>query len=244
MSLSRAELEAMDRDQLIDTLVTLGERVDDLEARLDAECQEREQLREDMVERNKRRVDADTELRGLIGDLQDRVDDLEASTPTQDDLSDAEDRVHHERSKLTRRVAALEDDLGITASDALATAEAGQDADHLTKLGRLVRHGPETVSDRPTERMRRAKELVENWNRWGTVVDDSHNSHRRLGASEHDLKTRLEDARSESLAWKQVYRAMELVVAWSGPNVRFETDQEGDRTWVLRHDLEDGGGGA
>lgn len=35
MSMSRAELEAMDRDELVETVVELGERVDDLEERLE-----------------------------------------------------------------------------------------------------------------------------------------------------------------------------------------------------------------
>lgn len=146
----------------------------------------------------------------------------------------AKQRLHRERARLTRRVATLEDELDVPAADALATAE-GEDPEHLSKLGRLVRYGPEGVNDSPTSTMFRARELVVNWNRWGTVRDDALGTERRLASKTHDLKTRLEDARDEQLAWIQVYRAMELVAEWSDGSVTLEDGSNEEGSYVLVH---------
>lgn len=213
-SLSRAELAAMDRDELVDLIIQLSETVDDLQARV-----------EDVEELSSK---AARERAQLGQRLTKKTDELEA------DLKDRSDTLHRERSKLARRVAALEDEIGITTQDVLATAKAGEDAEHLSKLGRLVRHGPEAVSDRPTERMYRARDLVENWNRWGTIRDDAHGRERRLASTGHNLKTHLEDARDESLSWNQVYRAMELIDEWSDDRIDLRDGGDEGR-YVLVH---------
>lgn len=217
MSLARSHLEAMSRDELVDVILDLAADVEQLRDDLDAERDARVTSQENA---GKDRAAIRQELEQLRTDVE-------------GDLQQTADILHHERSKLARRVAALEDEIGITAQDALAVAEAGEDGHQLTKLGRLLRHGPEAVSDRPTERMRRAKELVENWNRWGFVTPDG--TERRLASNSHDLKTRLEDARGEKLEWTQVYRAMQLVDDWSGPNVSLEEGQGDEGKYVLVH---------
>lgn len=210
MAISRTDLEAMDRDQLIETVLELDRRLEDVE-----------QTVSDGLDNAGRDRAA---IRSMI---------QEELTEIRDDHQQAEKRLHRERSKLARRVAALEDELGITATDALATAEAGADGEHLTDLGRLIRHGPEAVSDQPGATLYRARELVDNWNRWGTVRDDKLAFERRLASKKHDLKTRLEDARTESLDWRQVYRAMEWIAEHSSPNVTLQEGSTDEGKYVL-----------
>lgn len=207
-SVSRGDLEAMGRDELIEYILDLSAEV--------------EQIREDLEAAGRNRADIRQDLAKQIGELR-------------KDLQQTQDQLHHERSKLARRVTAVEDEVGITTQDALAVAEAGGDAGGLSRLGLLVRHGPDAVSDRPTERMYRARELVDNWNRWGTIRDDSLGRERRLAAAGDDLKTRLEDAREESLSWTQVYRAMELIDEWSGSTVSLNEGSENEGKYVLVH---------
>jgi hypothetical protein len=231
MAISRAELEAMDRDELVDTVVELSETVADLQTSV-------ETLRDELEDESESRRDGDQlaaqdrkEIKSEIADARDDLDD---------EISTTADVLHRERSKLARRVSALEDEVGVTTADALATAEAGEDAHTLTKLGRLVRHGPEAVSDNPSAKMYRARELVDNWDRWGTIRSDAvSDPERRLASKQHDLKTRLEDTRGESLAWRQVYRAMQLIEEWSGPNVSLREGSEDEGKYVLVHRLQE-----
>jgi len=73
MSLSRAEVEAMDRDELVDTLVDMGATVDNLEAIVHTSIDKRRELGE--------RVD----------DLADRVEDLETENERlREELAEAE----------------------------------------------------------------------------------------------------------------------------------------------------------
>lgn len=225
MAISRAELQSMDRDELVDAIVGLSQTVEDLQATV----QEEQALREDAA---KDRAAIRQERSDIVADLREELAEERAKR------QQAEQRLHHERSKLARRLSALEDEVGITTADALATAEAGQESDHLTKLGRLVRHGPEAVSDQPTAKMHRAKELVDNWSRWGEVRRVGDTKERRLASKRDDLKTHLEDAREESLGWRQVYRAMRLVADWSDGTVRLEEGDDSEGKYVLVHHRE------
>jgi regulator of replication initiation timing len=225
-ALSRAEVEAMDRDELIETLVELSSTVDDLQARVS----------DDFENAAKDRSELWKEVSQLRAENEQLREELEET------ISDTEDRLHRDRSKLMRRVAAIEEEIGIETQDAVAIAEAGREAQSLTKLGRLMKHGPEAVSDRPTERMRRAKTIAENWSRWGTLQNDAYGKNRRLASAKHDLKTRLEDARDESLAWRQIYRAMQLIDEWSGRTISLEEGNGNEGKHVLVQRLEGGDG--
>jgi len=211
--LSRAELEAMDRDELVDAILDLATTVDDLQAELEEvkECaaKERAAIR---CEVNETEKDLRSQQRQGV------------------------DTLHHERSKLARRVSALENELDIEPSAAVQIAEAGaEEAAEYSRLSLLLRHGPEAISNRPTQRMYRARELLQNWDRWGTTRSDklTDGVERRLAAKGHDLKTRLEDARSESLSWKQVYRAMELIEEWSGERIALREGNADEGKYVL-----------
>lgn len=226
-------------EQLEAELDQLRDRVEDLESDLD--CLECRTGRAEAVVRNLLTVNVqstpDEDLTYVAAQFapadRDDLDDL------RDDRRTAEDRLHRERAKLARRVATLEDELGIAATDALAVAEGDTGDHHLSKLGRLVRYGARAVEENPSTTTFRARELVENWNRWGTVRDDALGRERRLASRKHDLKTRLEDARNESLAWLQVYRAMQRVAEWSDGAVSLEEGSRDEGTYVLVHRLDD-----
>lgn len=220
MSLSRAEVEAMDRDELVEAVVDLSDTVADLQATV-------ETLKEDRDEAARERALIRQEL-------------AEAQSELEGSISDTEDTLHRERSKLARRVAALEDDLGVEPEQATAIAEAGQEGAHLSPLGRLIRHGPEAVTDNPTVTLRRAKDIVDNWERWETTeIDrDTDIRTRRLASREHALKTRLEDCRDEDLSWKQVYRAMEKIADLSDGTVQLREGQQGKYVLVIREEVD------
>ena len=229
MSLSRAELQSMELDELVDAIVRLSQTVEDLQAHVNEE----KELRQDAA---KDRAAIRRERSEIIEDLREEL------AEEREQRKQAEQRLHQERSKLARRLSAIEDEVGITTSDALAVAEGGEDAQHLSKLARLIRHGPEAVSDDPTTTMRRAKEFVDNWERWGQVRRlDSSTKERRLASKRDDLKTHIEDERNERLSWKQVYRAMELIADWSDGTVSLKEGDDGEGKYVLVHRVEESG---
>lgn len=215
-SLNRATLEAMSRDELVDVILALDERVNALEDATDD------------LPNIRARTNG---LNSAVDRLEDDVADLE--TQHDQDIH----QLHRERSKVTRRLSVVEDDVGIAATDALAVAEAGQDAHQMTRLARMLRHGPHAVVDNPSATHYRAKELVENWNRWGDTHSFDRTKERRLACVEHDLKTRLEDARDEDLAWRQVYRAMKLVENWSDGKIELREGTDGEGKYVLIHEV-------
>lgn len=208
--LSRSEVEAMSESELIETVIELSETVHNLEV-----------SNEVLIER--------------VNDQADRIDDLEGEVQT------AKQQLHSERAKLMRRVSAIEDDLGIDATTAVAVAEGGHDGAQMSKLARLMRNGPDAVVPSPKPKHRRAKTIVDNFDRWGETqrVERDSVSGKVTGTktwilktAEHDLKTRLEDARNESLQWTQVYRALEVIAEWSDA-VRLKESAKG-KTLTLR----------
>jgi regulator of replication initiation timing len=75
MSLSRAEVEAMDRDELVDTLVNLSDTVEDLEMRLEALSRWKDATRD----RLDRLEDENDQLRAENDTLRERLDAIEAT---------------------------------------------------------------------------------------------------------------------------------------------------------------------
>lgn len=215
--MDRETLRRMSKDQLVDVVLELGDEVD--------------QLREDVDAIRENAAQDRAEIRRDMHALEDEL---------REDVRDRVDRVHRERSKTLRRLSAVEDEVGITTQDALAVAEGGEDARHMSRLGRLLRHGPDAVVDRATAKHYRAKTLVENWNRWGQIKSDAHGRERRLASKKHNLKSRLEDVEGSSLGWIQLYRAMELVAEWSEGAVSLEDGSHDEGKYVLVHRLEGG----
>jgi len=199
------------RDELEDRLDSLESAVEDLQARADAASRARDHLLD--------RVD---DLEAENADLRGRVPD--ADIATDDDLQ----TLHTERAKLARRLCRVEEKLDV--DDPIAAAE-----NRDTPLHLLARVGPEAIETSPSETLRRAKTLLENKNRWGqTRTNAKHGQHRYLSSSDHDLKTRLEDARDEDLGWHQVYRAMRKLGQLGGTGVQFDESDSRGKMVVFR----------
>jgi FtsZ-binding cell division protein ZapB len=206
MSLSRAELEAMDRGELVTAVVRLSETVQNLQAEVEV-----------LKEKQTRASDVRTDMWDRIEALEDDspADPGDQDSATSDDIED----LHRERMKLARRLTAVEEELEIDATTANRAAE-GRDTSPLYLLERV---GPEAVADHPGATLQRARELLENRERWGEVrTNMKYGRHRVLASAAHDLRTRLEDARSENLQWRQVYVAMDKIASLGGDHVTFD----------------------
>lgn len=116
-----------------------------------------------------------------------------------------------ERTRFVRRLVAIEDELGVEPGDAALVEKDNDGETQPTRLGRLVKFGPEALTDNQSAVHYRAKALYENWNEWGEVRSDQLVKQRRLASKKHHLRTHLQSELNESLQWNQVYRAMEKV---------------------------------
>lgn len=206
------------REELLDRLDTMEDAIDNLQA-------DNERQAKQIAEQNQR-----------ISELEEKNDRLEQSVTQLDGL---EGRVNKQRAKLTRRVSNLEDELDLDDQDVIALAEGGEDALRESDLARLLQAGPEALQQNPTAKYYRAETLVRNWLRWGEYRSYDDYEERTLATKRDDLKTRLEDARGESLAWRQIYRAMQLVADLAPDNIRFTDDATYGKKLVQR--IEDGG---
>jgi len=200
------------RDELEDRLDSLEAAVEDLEA-------ERKRIHEEVIVPQRARI---SELEETVVELRERVPD--ADVATDDDIQ----TLHGERAKLARRLCRVEEELDV--DDPIAAAE-----NRDTPLHLLARVGPEAIETSPSETLRRAKTLLDNKNRWGqTRTNAKHGQHRYLSSAQHDLKTRLEDARDEDLAWRQVYRAMRKLGQLGGTGVQFDESDSAGKMVVFR----------
>lgn len=150
---------------------------------------------------------SDTEVsvaRALLERLLDRVEELEAELK--------EYRVENERDKATIR---KEVSKAVEAEPSEAEPETS-DSHEMLPIERLARFGEDhaVVAD-VTASVKRATAIFEHFRGWasktprGYVVKDN-------------LKSLLETATGEQLAWKQVYRACRKLEQWSKEQFRFE----------------------
>lgn len=212
-SISREEVEAMDRGEMVDLVLDLSSRLDELEERVESGFEAAGNGRAE-----------------IWTALNDGLEDVES------EIRAGDDRQAHERSKLTRRVANLEEELGLEDQDVVALAEGGHEALRESDLARLLEAGPEAVTKRPSPVYHRAETLARNWMRWGESQEENGIVYERSLATERDgLLTRLEDRRNEDLTWKQVHRAMEKI-AQLGPENIFLTERNGKKVLVQRLD--------
>lgn len=217
MAVSKADLEAMDRDELVDVVLELAERVDDLE---------------DRVKENREFAARDrADIRASMNELGEEL---------RTEIRQEGDRQARERSQVTRRVANVEDELGIEDQDVVALANGDLDDLYESDLARLLEAGPTAVTKRPSPVYERAQTLARNWINWGAYADYSNGiAERTLATRRDDLRTRLSDARNEELSWKQVYRAMVKVADLGPPNI---TMTERDQGKMLVQRIENIGG--
>lgn len=220
MSVSRTDLQSMERDELIELVLDLSNRLEGVEDDVD-------DIREHAaLDRAKIRKETSEARDDLKGDLR-------------NDIGNNNRRF----AKLAQRVSRLEEELGVDIADGLANEGSDREDRDISNLGRVVRMGPEAIKDNPTARDYRANDIVDNWDRWGVRRKDRRNGTvtRKLRSKKDDIKTHLEDERDENLSWNQVYRAMERVAEWSSGEVSLnKTDSDG---YVLVHQKGSGGEG-
>jgi hypothetical protein len=190
----------------------------------------REMTREEAAQRLEALDDRVRELTSLVGQLQKRVEDLEAENDElRARLDRATDHADEKRTDLGRRVTAIEDEVGLSVADALRV---GPD-DELTPLGTLIRAGPQAVAANPSAQLDRAHTIAANYERWGERRSNPmYGGHVALATRQHGLKAHMEDARTESLSWKQVHRAIEKVATLGQDAVVVDTEYApGGETW-------------
>jgi len=87
MSLSRAELEAMDRDELVDAIVDLADQVDDQQARLEAMSRWKEATTDrlgDVMDQNERLRAENEQLRARLNDIEAKAEQALATAGAND----------------------------------------------------------------------------------------------------------------------------------------------------------------
>lgn len=213
-AVTRADLQGYDRDELIEFVLDLQTDLRNLEERA------KEDFSTAATDRAQIRAMVDEEIARLEEEQRDDTDTL-----------------HRERSKLARRVTAVEREIGFETTDVLAIAE-GESTDTLTKLGRLMHMGAEAVTENPTEKVRRARVIANYFDEWCETRKRNGVVERRLASKRDDVKTLLEAERHESLAWKQVHRAMKVVAEWSEGNITLTEGRSGEGKHVLVHKTE------
>ena len=164
------------------------------------------------------------ELRSIVADLADRVDELEAENERLTERvaeleahnealskrldTEAEQRedTRHSIAKLKGRIATVEDatddgddTTGDTDDDDSSPESPGDDRSPLERIT-----DGEHTGIKITPSISRAARIMENWSRWSDPSPSGRLLH-------ENLRTLLETACDEDLAWKQVYRACEKV---------------------------------
>lgn len=180
---------------------------------------------EKRITRLKNRVDEE------VDDLRQRVVDEEQTRAKED-------------GKVRRRLSHVEDEIGISPPDAVAFEEGGEDAKHLSQLERLIRHGPDAVTDgRVYPVHERAREIALHFGEWGKKITDANGKRIRLRSKKDDLKTHLQDVEGERLRWEQVYRALEkLDELADGSALKLVEGEKDEGKYVLELKIADGRG--
>ncbi|WP_143423198.1 hypothetical protein [Halegenticoccus soli] len=177
--------------------------------------------------------------------LSKRVDDLEAADPEQltKDLRQEQITRTKADAQIRARLSQCEDDLGIQKPDALSTEQGGEDAQHLSKLERFIRHGAEAVVDRVYPVHERAREIALHFGEWGTKISDANGKRVRLCSKKDKLKTHLEAVFGQRFQWVEVYRAIEKLAELAhGSPLWCRRGQKGEGKYVLELRMSDGRG--
>ncbi|MFC5970093.1 hypothetical protein ACFPYI_01995 [Halomarina salina] len=222
----RADQGSMTREEAVERIEKLDDKLFDLAEHVYNGTDERVEELEAENEQLRERVG---ELEELVGTLQEK-------------LRDETSRRGKEDGRMSRRLTAVEDELGMDSEEVLTIA-AGGEGGGMTPLGRVIKLGPEGALERPTAKHYRARAIAERWSDWGTVHGTKYGRKRVLASKRDDLKTRLEDANDESIAWNQVYRAMEWVAENSGGVITLREGNDEEGRYVLEQ-TEPGGDSA
>ncbi|MFC7079207.1 hypothetical protein [Halorussus caseinilyticus] len=160
-------IDALDHHDLAREVRKLREEVEALSAEYESQQVELEQLRGDLQRERREREDAEEELK------KERTQQIaRAKADVRDDVAELHDTVVSEQqtrsradARLKHRVNEVADTAGVEISD--------EDLIGKDKLVRLVRNGPEDVTDRIYPVHERARALLEHADDWGRVVSDA-----------------------------------------------------------------------
>ena len=178
-------------------------------------------------------------------DLSDRVETLEESDPEQ-----VKENLHREQgtraksdAQIRTRLSQCEDELGIDKPDAIAREQGGEDVQHLSKLERFIRHGPEAVTERVYDVHERAREIALHFGEWGTKVNDATGKRIQLRSKKDKLKTHLEAAFDRRFQWNEVYRAIDKLAEIAyGTQLECKKGKPDEGKYVLELKISDGRG--
>ena len=157
--------------------------------------------------------------RALLEQLLDRMDDLEAELKQY--------RTENERDKATIRqdvYEAIEKTEGAKETDEAQSDGTNSGDSGITPMERLLQLGEHGIMADVTASVKRAKAIAQHFEGWakktpkGLVVKDN-------------LKSLLQTATSEKLAWKQVYRAARALEKFTKGAIHFEKHRR--HGWIL-----------
>ena len=158
--------------------------------------------------------------RALLERLLDRVDDLEA------ELADYRAENEHDKATIRQdvREAVEKTESEGSRTDGKESDESEPRDDSITPMERLINLGEQGVMADVTASVERAKAIAAHFGQWakktpkGVVVKDN-------------LKSLLQTATGERLAWKQVYRAGRALEKFTKGQIRFEKHRR--HGWIL-----------
>ena len=158
--------------------------------------------------------------RALLERLLDRVDDLEAEL--------TQYRTENERDKATIRQdvheAIEKAESGEATADAAESDERGASNDSMTPMERLLQLGEQDVMADVTASVKRAKTIAQHFSGWASKTPNGL-------VVKSNLKTLLETATGERLAWKQVHRAGHALEKFTKGAIQFKKHRR--HGWML-----------
>ena len=158
--------------------------------------------------------------RALLERLLDRVDDLEAEL--------TQYRTENERDKATIRQdvheAIEKAESGEATADVAENDESSPSNDSMTPMERLLQLGEQGVMADVTASVRRAKAIASHFGQWASKTPNGL-------VIKANLKTLLQTATGEKLAWKQVYRAGRALEKFTKGAICFEKHRR--HGWML-----------
>ena len=158
--------------------------------------------------------------------------------------------LHRERAARTKtdaqirtRLSQCEDELGINKPDAIAREQGGEDVQHLSKLERFIRYGPEAVTERVYDVHERAREIALHFGEWGKKISDANGKRIQLRSKKDKLKTHLEAAFERRFQWNEVYRAIDKLAEIAyGTQLECKKGTHDEGKYVLELKISDGRG--
>jgi hypothetical protein len=169
------------------------------------------------------------ELKEVISEQADRIDHLlRERAQDRQRLAELEEyRAENERDKATIRQQVTKVERTEAGTEGAHSDESDPENEPMTPMERLLRLGEDGIMIDVTASVRRAKAIAAHFAQWssktpnGLVVKDN-------------LKSLLQTATNESLAWKQVYRAAQALEKFTKGAIRFEKHRR--HGWMLIDD--------